>query len=306
MVAQVMAEGLDRFIVLAQIFIVLPNQLAPLEEQTRSARRWVSLWNRSANAARIPAPRARREILHRRRQGQAILEACPEMDQQLPPHWGSASAWMTPHRRPQPQRYQEQRREQAVEAVSALHPDYGKHSGGQQAEQSRVLRHSSQRRSCRRAAQQCGNAVKGCHAPQRPAQTPAAPLPQKDQQGGQAQGPAQGVQVRPGIWEVMAEKADAAQRGQHQGKDGQRGEGRSGVPPPPEALQQKGGGEQESKDETEGRGDGGLEALRDEAALIGVSAAQFYPAGVSTVGSISGSCFSPRPVDWAMVRVLPQ
>ena len=35
MVAQVMAEGLDRFIVLAQIFIVLPNQLAPLEEQTR-------------------------------------------------------------------------------------------------------------------------------------------------------------------------------------------------------------------------------------------------------------------------------
>ena len=116
--------------------------------------------------------------------------------------------------------------------------------------------------------------------PQKPAQPSAAPLSQKDQQCGQAQGPAQGIQIHLGVWEVMAKKADAAQRGQHQGKDGQGSERQPGVPPASEALPQKSGGEQKAQDKAERGGNGRLEALGNEAALIGVAAAQRYAAEV--------------------------
>ena len=236
MVPHVVAEGGKFLAVSAQVLVVLLGQLPPLEEEPRLGAALCLRLEQMDEGGQDARPQGRERQLPQQEPGQTHLEAGAELEQQLLSPLRLRQGMDAPDCHAQSQRRQEQRREQAVEAVFPLHPDHGQHAGGHQAQQSDVLRHSRQRRRCSGAPQQGGQAVERRRAPQHPAQPSAAPLSQKDQQRGQAQGAAQGVPIRLRVREVAPQKADGRQGGEHEGKDGQGSQGQPGVPPPPEAL----------------------------------------------------------------------
>ena len=130
MMPQVVAKSLDLLIVLPKIFIVFPDQFPTLEEKPLLGAalgfppEQVHEGGQDAGGHGQCGPRPQQEA------GQAILEAGPEMEHQLTPPCGIGHGADAADCRPQSQGCQEQRCEQAVEAVPPLSPDQGEDGGG--------------------------------------------------------------------------------------------------------------------------------------------------------------------------------